>query len=177
MIRISISVQSNAYLFRFQQNYKLAIFFTAMSTFLSWPFAAILGIPIAIDILLRRQKWILFIKWSVISTIILLIPQILIDSYYYGKLTIASLNIVMYNVWNDSSNLYGTEPWTYYLFNGFLNFNFIFIAALLVWPLQLVLHFSVNIPQRGTQYLPCILSQVCKLCAIANTCIHFMIAH
>ena len=74
-------------------------------------------------------------------------------------------------------DLYGTEPWTYYLFNGFLNFNFIFIAALLVWPLQLVLHFSVNIPQRGTQYLPCILSQVCKLCAIANTCIHFMIAH
>ena len=148
-----------------------------MSTFLSWPFAAILGIPIAIDILFIRQKWILFLTWSMISTIILLIPQILIDSYYYGKLTIASLNIVMYNVVNDSSNLYGTEPWTYYLFNGFLNFNFIFIAALLVWPLQLVLHFSGNIPQRGTQYLPCILSQVCKLCAIVNTCIHFMIAH
>ena len=137
-----------------------------MSTFLSWPFAAILGIPIAIDILLRRQKWILFIKWSVISTVILLIPQILIDSYYYGKLTIASLNIIMYNVWNDSSNLYGTEPWTYYLFNGFLNFNFIFIAALLVWPLQLVLHFTVHTTQHRTQYLPCILSQVRNLCAI-----------
>ena len=137
-----------------------------MSTFLSWPFAAILGIPIAIDILLRRQKWILFIKWSVISTVILLIPQILIDSYYYGKLTIASLNIIMYNVWNDSSNLYGTEPWTYYLFNGFLNFNFIFIAALLVWPLQLVLHFTVHTIQHRTQYLPCILSQVRNLCAI-----------
>ena len=136
-----------------------------MSTFISWPFAAILGIPIAVDILLRRQEWILFLTWSVISTIILLIPQILIDSYYYGKLTIASLNIVMYNVWNDSSNLYGTEPWTYYLFNGFLNFNFIFIAALLVWPLQLVLHFTVKrnlCAQCGSQYLPCILSQVRK---------------
>ena len=84
--------------FRFQQEYALAIFFTAMSTYLSWPFAAILGVPIAADILFRKQKWTFFIKWSVISTITILIPQILIDSYYYGKTTFASFNIVKYNV-------------------------------------------------------------------------------
>ena len=169
-INISVYLVNNAFFFRFQQNYKLAIFFTAMSTFLSWPFAAILGIPIAIDILFRRQKWILFLTWSILSTIILLIPQILIDSYYYGKLTIASLNIVMYNVWNDSSNLYGTEPWTYYLFNGFLNFNFVFIAGLLVWPLQGLLHSVANLPPRGTQFLPVGLSQVCTMLQKLSKC-------
>ena len=60
-------------------------------------------------------------------------------------------------------DLYGTEPWTYYLFNGFLNFNFVFIAGLLVWPLQGLLHSVANLPPRGTQFLPVGLSQVCTM--------------
>ena len=144
----------------FQKSYALAIFATAMSAYLSWPFAAILGLPIAWDILIRRMKWFYFFKWCVISTVIILLPQILYDSSCYGKLTIAPLNIVIYNVLNDRSNLYGTEPWTFYLFNGFLNFNFVFIAALLVWPLQCLLHIMANLPPRGSQFLPVGLSQV-----------------
>ena len=54
-----------------------------------------------------------------------------IDSLYYGKLVLAPLNIVMYNVFTSHGpDLYGTEPWYFYLFNGFLNFNIIFICAL-----------------------------------------------
>ncbi len=37
----------------FQQSYALAIFATALSTYISWPFAALLGLPIACDIVLR----------------------------------------------------------------------------------------------------------------------------
>ena len=131
-----------------------------MSTYLSWPFAAILGLPIACDILLRKKKWFFFFKWCVISTITLLLPQVWIDTIYYGKLTIAPFNIAIYNVLYDRSNLYGTEPWTFYLFNGFLNFNFVFIAALSVWPLQCLLHIMANLPPRGSQFLPVGLSQV-----------------
>lgn len=40
----------------FNQSYALAIFSTALSAFLSWPFAALLGVPIAIDVLLRQKK-------------------------------------------------------------------------------------------------------------------------
>ena len=40
----------------FNQSYALAIFTTAISAFLSWPFAALLGVPIAIDVLLRQRK-------------------------------------------------------------------------------------------------------------------------
>jgi hypothetical protein len=40
----------------FNQSYALAIFATALSSFLSWPFAALLGVPIAMDVLLRQKK-------------------------------------------------------------------------------------------------------------------------
>jgi len=145
----------------FQQNYKLAIFFTALSTFVSWPFAALLGLPIACDIVLRKKEYVFFIKWSVISAVIILALQIPVDSLFYGKLVIAPLNIVKYNVLSDHGpDLYGTEPWTYYLFNGLLNFNVAFILALLVWPLQGILHATVKLPERDPEFLPVTLSQL-----------------
>jgi alpha-1,2-mannosyltransferase len=145
----------------FQQSYALAIFATALSTYLSWPFAAILGVPIAWDVLLRKKKYWFFIKWCLISTFTILVPQILLDSDYYGQLTLAPLNIVKYNVLtNHGPDLYGTEPWTYYLFNGLLNYNVAFIAAILVWPLQGLLHCVVTLPQQSPHYLPASLSQL-----------------
>lgn len=55
-----------------------------------------------------------------------------LDTNMYGKLVIAPLNIVKYNVFTSHGpDLYGTEPWTYYLVNGTLNFNILFILALL----------------------------------------------
>ena len=40
----------------YRGSYKTAIFSTAASTFLSWPFAALLGLPIAIDIVFRKRN-------------------------------------------------------------------------------------------------------------------------
>ena len=111
---------------------------------------------------ISRKEYIfkLFFR-SVISTITLLLPQVLIDSQYYGKLTIAPFNIVKYNVLTDHGpDLYGTEPFTYYLFNGILNFNVVFILGLLVWPLQGFIHLVVPLPNKGSQFLPMGLSQV-----------------
>ena len=57
---------------------------------------------------------------------------------YYGKLVIAPLNIIIYNVFtNHGPDIYGTEPMSFYFMNGFLNFNFVFIGAL-VAPFGLV---------------------------------------
>lgn len=113
------------------RQYELAIFATALSALLGWPFAALLGLPIAIEMLLHKQEWSKFIKWVVISGTVVLIPMIWIDSMYYGKLVIAPLNIVMYNVFtNHGPNIYGIEPFSYYIYNGFLNFNFVFIGAI-----------------------------------------------
>merc|ERR1711991_421461 len=69
-----------------------------------------------------------------------LIPLIGFDSMLYQKLVVAPWNIVMYNVLSSetSSELYGTEPWHFYIFNSLLNFNVAFILALLAPVLTLV---------------------------------------
>ena len=90
----------------------------------------------------RRQHK-LFLTWSVISAVVILTPQLLCDSYYYGKPVMASLNIVLYNVFTPHGpDLYGTEPAQFYLINGFLNFNVVFLLALVGLPVLL-----------GTKYL------------------------
>lgn len=61
-------------------------------------------------------------------------PLTLVDSYFYERLVIVPLNIVRYNVFSSNATLYGTEPWHYYLVNGFLNFNVALPLALLSLP-------------------------------------------
>ncbi|KAF2977001.1 hypothetical protein EK904_013656 [Melospiza melodia maxima] len=70
------------------------------------------------------------------SVAVLGVPLVVVDSYHYGKLVVAPLNIVLYNVFTPHGpDLYGTEPWYFYFINGFLNFNVVFVLALLVLPL------------------------------------------
>lgn len=78
-----------------------------------------------------------------LSGVVILAPMIWIDSGYYGKTVIAPLNIVLYNIFTDHGpDLYGTEPLSFYIFNGFLNFNFVFIGALFT-PLALVRYLFI----------------------------------
>ncbi|CAG5130362.1 unnamed protein product [Candidula unifasciata] len=109
----------------------VAVMAIAASAILGWPFAAALGIPIAYDLLVQQKKVMFFLKWCTISVIVFLVPMVLIDMHFYGKLVIAPLNIVLYNVISGHGpELYGVEPLSFYLINGFLNFNFAYILAL-----------------------------------------------
>ncbi|KAL1491096.1 hypothetical protein ABEB36_011745 [Hypothenemus hampei] len=111
-----------------QQKYSLAIFFTALGSLLGWPFAALLGLPIAFDMLVQKKLYKDFILCSTVSALIILVPMIAVDSYIYGRLVVAPFNIVRYNVLGGAGpELYGTEPFSYYIINGFLNFN-------MIWP-------------------------------------------
>lgn len=96
-----------------------------------------------------------FITWSLLCASIILLPTIVIDSFQYGRLVIAPLNIVVYNVLGGAGpNLYGTEPFSFYFINGFLNFNFIWILALLS-PIAIVLNYLfVPFKNKSTLYLP-----------------------
>lgn len=141
------------------QKYRLAIFFTAISALLGWPFAAVIGLPIAIEMIFRQKMVKTFILWTLISGLTILIPMILIDSSYYGKLTIAPLNIVIYNMFTDHGpNLYGTEPLSYYLINGFLNFNINWIFSLIT-PLAIIIdYYFVPSKSKNTLNYPYYLS-------------------
>ncbi|KAK1336348.1 hypothetical protein QTO34_004154, partial [Cnephaeus nilssonii] len=81
------------------------------------------SLPIAFDLLVMKHRWKSFLHWSLVALILFLfvllacenvsraklhncyvfsalfqVPVVVIDSYYYGKLVIAPLNIVLYNV-------------------------------------------------------------------------------
>lgn len=69
-----------------------------------------------------------FFMWAAISGASILGPMIVIDSFYYNKLVIAPWNIVKYNVLGGNGpELYGTEPFSFYIINGFLNFNIVWV--------------------------------------------------
>lgn len=133
------------------QQYKLAIFFTAISVLLGWPFVGLISIPIIVDIVFRQRKIRTFVFWSIISGVTILLPMIVLDSSYFGKLVMAPVNIILYNVFKKDGgpNLYGTEPFTFYIFNGFLNFNVIWLLSLLTPLAILVGYFAV--PSRSKQ--------------------------
>lgn len=56
-----------------------------------------------------------------------------VDYFAYRKLEIVPLNIVLYNVFSGPGkgpNIYGTEPWWFYIANLTINFNLLLPLAL-----------------------------------------------
>lgn len=64
------------------------------------------------------------------------IPVFLVDSYLYGRPTLAWFNIIYYNLISPigGPELYGTEPASFYIANLLLNFNILVPLALLSLP-------------------------------------------
>ncbi|CAF0737013.1 unnamed protein product [Brachionus calyciflorus] len=115
---------SNIYL----NNYKRSVLAIGLAVLLAWPFVAILGLPVIINFLLKKSI-LKFLKTTILFGLIIGGALILIDSYFYGKIVFAPLNIFMYNVLDTTGkgpDLYGREPFSYYLKNLFLNFNVLF---------------------------------------------------
>ena len=135
-----------------RSNFKTSIFAIGLATLLGWPFVVILGIPIAIHIILFRQdekqnsipifyNLIFFIKWTLLFAVLISAPIIAVDSYLFGKFVFAPFNIVKYNVFPSNPNIgpdiYGREPFSFYILNCLLNFNILFpmstISGVLLW--------------------------------------------
>jgi len=115
-----------------------ALYLVSLAACVGWPFSLLVGLPLALHILFKRG--ILFaIGHGLLSLVLFLGPSVAVDTHFYHKLVIAPLQIVLYNVFGHAGpELYGVEPWYYYLLNGFLNFNFVLPLAL-VAPLILLL--------------------------------------
>ncbi|XP_054611345.1 alpha-1,2-mannosyltransferase ALG9 isoform X1 [Dunckerocampus dactyliophorus] len=140
----------------FQDSTPLAIMGVATGAIVAWPFSALIGVPIAFDLLVLKQQWKSFITWSAIAMLIVLGPLVAVDSFFYGKLVVAPLNILLYNVFTPHGpDLYGTEPWHFYFMNGALNFNLVFVLALFSLPLtalmETLLH-KFNVQNLGRPY-------------------------
>uniref|UniRef100_A0A0K0FA21 Mannosyltransferase n=1 Tax=Strongyloides venezuelensis TaxID=75913 RepID=A0A0K0FA21_STRVS len=130
-----------------REKYFIAIFCTATSALLGWPFAAVLGFPIVAHmVFIHYKKYMLkFILYSVLSGTLISTPMIYFDSLYFGKTVFAPLNIVLYNVFSSHGpDLYGTAPLTYYLKNLFLNWNIGFPLLFLSLPLSWLAYNKVR---------------------------------
>ena len=78
--------------------------------------------------------------------------EFLISGFFYKKLAVVPLNIVLYNIFSGPGRgpeIYGTEPWHYYIKNLLLNFNIWFVLALAALPLFTLKKFFSRGPQEG----------------------------
>ncbi|XP_059443857.1 dol-P-Man:Man(6)GlcNAc(2)-PP-Dol alpha-1,2-mannosyltransferase [Corylus avellana] len=115
----------------------MSVAVAAVGVILGWPFSILAFLPVTFYSLARRFKQ-AFLAGAV-TTVSLLAVSLLVDYFYYRRWTSSVLNLLLYNVvGGGESHLYGTEGPLYYLRNGFNNFNFCFVLALLflgIWPI------------------------------------------
>ncbi|KNC53119.1 alpha-1,2-mannosyltransferase ALG9 [Thecamonas trahens ATCC 50062] len=121
----------------------LAVALVGVAGLVAWPFAAWAGVPIALHMMFLGpsplpivRRVVKFVGFALLAGTVLIGLLLAIDSSFYGSPVLAPLNIVMYNVLataasGGGSELYGTEPWHYYIRNGIVNFNLAFVLGLL----------------------------------------------
>jgi len=102
---------------------------------LGWPFIAVLFLPLGIYMIIDRYfskgyyGVIILLFQGLLTAIFVALPSILIDIYYYQKITFPPLNILLYNSLGGSGDeLYGIEPASYYYSNLILNLG-------ILWPI------------------------------------------
>lgn len=124
---------------------------------LGWPFSAAMAIPFLLEEVMfatiSDRDGMIELFWRLIDgtvrALLVLALQTAIDVFFYKKVVVVPWNIVWYNIFSGSGgpDLYGTEPWHFYLRNLFLNFHVWLLLALLAMPLFLLQH---HINAKGT---------------------------
>ena len=90
---------------------------------------------------------------GIVASILVLVAEFAVSSYFYDRKELVPLNIVLYNVFSGEGrgpNIFGTEPWHFYTRNLLLNFNIWFILAVAALPLFLMAKiFNRQSPTTG----------------------------
>ncbi|CAG8979034.1 hypothetical protein HYALB_00011604 [Hymenoscyphus albidus] len=136
------------------------IFAFAIGGVLGWPFSMALCAPFLfeevvlaflsskdalIDTIMR------FIR-GIVAALLVLFFEFVISGFFYKKMVIVPLNIVLYNIFSGPGKgpeIYGTEPWHFYIRNLLLNFNIWFVLAVLALPLFAIKKVFSRSPQEG----------------------------
>ncbi|PFH60364.1 hypothetical protein XA68_11066 [Ophiocordyceps unilateralis] len=124
------------------------IFWFAVAAVLGWPFAAALCAPFILEEVVfaffsdREAAFEAVVRLfrGAVAGLVVLLVDFLVNLFFYKKMTIVTWNIVKYNILSSTGGpeLYGTEPWHFYLKNLALNFNVWFALALLALPIFLI---------------------------------------
>jgi len=122
------------------------LFWLSIATIIGWPFVGALALPYVVEELvmcyftddLVGTGTRLFSGAS--AAFVVLVVEITVDWFFYRKLTVYPYRLAWYNIFGGSGkgpNIFGTEPWHYYIRNLLINFNIWFVLALAVLPLVL----------------------------------------
>lgn len=179
-----------------RRSHFLAVFFVALASLLGWIFAAIVGLPIALDIInFQRRGLINFVLYAAASGLPIVAVMCAVDSWHFGRFVLAPLNHILYNVFpspGTGSQLYGTEPALFYAINLFLNvpvaailfilYPFVLIVLTIVKPMSavrsrvtlvagayLALVVFVSQPHKEERFLAPIYPLICLAAAL---CVH-----
>ncbi|CAO2161523.1 unnamed protein product [Urochloa humidicola] len=113
------------------EKYAAAVAVAAAGVILGWPFSILVFLPVTVYSLIRGPFGRVFLS-GFLTSLSFLALSFVADYHYYGRLTFSVFNLLKYNVLGGGeSHLYGTEGPSFYFRNGFNNFNFAFILALL----------------------------------------------
>lgn len=114
----------------------VAIFSFLVGGIVGWPFALAIGVPFGLFSLKSRYQTVPLVRivLSCAALLFVLMASIIaVDSYYYKRdFLFVPLNIVLYNVFSlegEGPEIFGVEPFSYYVKNLFLNFNVTFVLA------------------------------------------------
>ncbi|WEW54918.1 mannosyltransferase [Emydomyces testavorans] len=137
------------------------IMWFGIGALIGWPFAGALVLPFVLEELVLaiifREVGPAFsrIMNGAFRCLSILLLEVAVDSLFYRKLVVVPWNMVAYNVFGGAGrgpDIFGTEPWTFYVRNLLLNFNVWFILALFSGPL-LVLQILFRFHKTSKQTL------------------------
>ncbi|CAI6334606.1 unnamed protein product [Periconia digitata] len=129
------------------------IMWFAAGSLLGWPFAGALVLPfIAEEVIMAFFSGSVFeTAWRFVDggirSVGILAFQVAVDTFFYRTLVCVPMNIVLYNVFSGGSrgpNIYGVEPWHFYVRNLTLNFNIWFWLAAVALPLVLLQYLFID---------------------------------
>ncbi|OAL32368.1 hypothetical protein AYO22_00390 [Fonsecaea multimorphosa] len=135
------------------------IMWFGIGALLGWPFSGALIVPFIVE------EWLMAVVGQTdlfetfrryldggVRCLVVLALQISVDGFFYHKIAVVPWRIVAYNVFGGKDrgpDIFGTEPWDYYLRNLLLNFNLWFLLAGISGPL--VLFQSIILHQYPTK--------------------------
>jgi len=107
--------------------------------FMMRPTIAIFWLPLVIYDVLKSDLSRFFVK-MLPQAVVIPFLVVLFDTYFYGKLAIVPWNFVNFNIINNISEQYGTEPWHWYLTNFLPAFTLVFGIYPLLKGINMTIH-------------------------------------
>jgi alpha-1,2-mannosyltransferase len=126
-----------------QQHVMFATFAITATLAIGWPFGVLLFVPLGVAVLVRElssrssRLFGRFVLKIITITAVIQGLVMMVDQRQYGRWVSPTWNIIMYNTKSGGDELYGIEPWTYYVKNLALNFNYVLVGVavlpILLW--------------------------------------------